>query len=192
MSAYDTPAPADDFDLPSQTAFAKKKKKKAADNAVDWGMYRSPTPPGTVTGGSSSAPYAAFRSSVPVPPVRKNKSMLENYTDIFLCHAELYVFADERLIENLKVLALETLDETLRLFKLYPNRVGDIVNLIEYVYDHTATSNTTETEPMRALMMNFIARETKCVMRDARFRALLDVKGGDLMPDFLDVMEKKM
>ncbi|KAL9131779.1 MAG: hypothetical protein Q9217_000384 [Psora testacea] len=63
--------------------------------------------------------YTEFRSAVPIPPMRRNGHENESYSNIFLCHAQLYVFADMRLIPKLKQLALENLHETLKYFTLY-------------------------------------------------------------------------
>ncbi|KAL2049973.1 hypothetical protein ABVK25_009700 [Lepraria finkii] len=41
--------------------------------------------------------YEAFRSAVPIPPARKNENENEDYADVFLGHARLYVFANNYL-----------------------------------------------------------------------------------------------
>jgi hypothetical protein len=51
--------------------------------------------------------------------VRQNSSPTEDYTTVFLGHAQLYVFAEKWSIEDLKTLALFKLHKTLILFTLY-------------------------------------------------------------------------
>ena len=53
---------------------------------------------------------------------RPNKTANENYTEVFLCHARLYVFADKYDIQPLKVLTFEELHAVLAVFTLYQER----------------------------------------------------------------------
>jgi len=66
--------------------------------------------------------------------VRQNSSPTEDYTTVFLGHAELYVFAEKWGIESLKPLALHKLHKTMLSFTLYAARQLDIVQLPRYAY----------------------------------------------------------
>ena len=115
----------------------------------------------------------AFRSAVPITPARKNENENEDYADVFLGHAQLYVFANNYLIHDLKTLALENLHETLKIFELYSYRTGDIISLIRYVYGNTQIPNDRKTEPMRALLAEYISFEIDTLMKDLAFRDLM-------------------
>ena len=64
---------------------------------------------------------------------RKNRDACEIYTEVFMAHARLYVFADEKLIEPLKKLSLYRLQRTLAVFHLYEERIDDIVQLLQWI-----------------------------------------------------------
>jgi len=64
------------------------------------------------------------------PEPRKNKRSHEDYTEIFLSCARLYLFADYHGITNLKLLSLHKLQGALTVFILYEDRIKDIVQLV--------------------------------------------------------------
>ncbi|KAJ4403874.1 hypothetical protein N0V82_010585 [Gnomoniopsis sp. IMI 355080] len=66
--------------------------------------------------------------------VRKNKDSTEDYSDVLLCHAKLYVLGDKYLIPELMQLAIHRLHATLKVFVLYPSRLQDIVTLVRYTF----------------------------------------------------------
>lgn len=120
-----------------------------------------------------SRPYKTFRSAVPIPPARKNENKNEDYTDVFLAHARLYVFANNYLIYDLKTLALENLHETLKCFQLYSHRTQDIISLIHYVYQNTKILDDGEIEPMRAILVEYVSFEMDILMKDSAFNDLV-------------------
>lgn len=67
----------------------------------------------------------------------KVQELCEDYTEVFLCHARLYVFAEKYDIEPLRKLSKQKIHQTLIGFHLYTERVGDIVVLLRYVYANT-------------------------------------------------------
>lgn len=71
---------------------------------------------------------------ISLPPARANRGANEDYTEVFLSHARLYVFADKYDIQPLKTLALEELHDKLATYTLYRGRTGDILALLRYVY----------------------------------------------------------
>ena len=79
--------------------------------------------------------YTEFRSAVPIPPTRIHRDENKSCSNVFLCHTQLYVFAEMRLVPKLKQLALENLHETLKHFTLYRSRTSDIISLLRYVYE---------------------------------------------------------
>ncbi|KAK1239325.1 hypothetical protein MKX07_008813 [Trichoderma sp. CBMAI-0711] len=83
---------------------------------------------------------------------RTNKESCEVYTQVFLSHAKLYVFADKYDIPDLRKLCLHNLHETLKYFTLYYDRIGDIVSLVRYSFE-----NTIENDKLRSLLVEYCA-----------------------------------
>ncbi|KAG8531836.1 uncharacterized protein KY384_003472 [Bacidia gigantensis] len=62
-------------------------------------------------------------------------------------------------IEALKDLALRELHIRLAHFKLFPTRTDDIVSLIQYVYGNTMQASHDKPDPLRQLVMKYVAAE---------------------------------
>lgn len=92
---------------------------------------------------------------------RDENNEREDYTNIFLCHARLYKFADRYGCEQLMALALQKLRLTLSQYIFYPQRVSDIVNLIRYTYAHTMNLDPGQ-DRLRALVLDL----TICYYRE--------------------------
>ena len=71
----------------------------------------------------------AFVSTKQAWEPHPNDDPREDYTEVFLCHARLYVFSDQFEIESLMRLTLQKLRLTLSRFSLYQERVPDIVSV---------------------------------------------------------------
>ena len=145
--------------------------------------------------------YKEFRTSIPIAPIPAENLPDENYTEVFLCHARLYVFADKYLIDKLKTWALEALHETLKFFDLTFRRNGDLIVLLEYVYENTATpdrlwadatGNVWDGEPMRDMLTALMGWQMDVLIKDPEFGKLLVRDGGDLVDDFLSVVGKRI
>lgn len=63
-----------------------------------------------------------------------NSSADQDFTHVFLAHAQLYALADMRLVLALKTLALHKLHSTLSGFSLYEERLADVLELAKYAY----------------------------------------------------------
>ena len=131
------------------------------------------------------------RSAIKISPPRRNRTVTENYTNVFLCHAQLYVFADAQDIQPLKLLALDELYAVLGVFELYPGRIGDIVQLLRYVYANTV-SPSQGTEPLRQMISNYVAFETDTLNKDGRFAASMIEDGGDMLRDYMSCVSKNV
>ncbi|CAF9930212.1 MAG: hypothetical protein ALECFALPRED_004550 [Alectoria fallacina] len=70
----------------------------------------------------------------------------ENYTEVFLSHARLYVFAEKYDIQPLKKLSRQKLQHTLAIYTLYPERVGDITTLLKWDCIRTMLAHYVGTE----------------------------------------------
>ena len=71
---------------------------------------------------------------------RTNERDREDWTDVFLSHARLWSFADRYDVVNLQRLTLHLLHRTLTVYTLHEKRVGDILTLIQFVYENTVSS----------------------------------------------------
>lgn len=100
-----------------------------------------------------------YPTSASVFSPRKNTEGCEDYTEVFLCHAKLYVVADTYDIPSLKQLSLHRLHATLKEFTLYPSRMNDIATLAKYVFE-----NTLPQDKIRDMVTLYYA----CIVEDAR------------------------
>ena len=125
--------------------------------------------------------------TIPVP----NQSPQEDYTEVFLSHARLYVFAEKYDVQTLKQQALENLRASLVVFTLYKERTGDIIALLRYVY-----ANTSEpidgVEDLRTLLTHLMGYEMETLMQDKELQALLLANKGPMLADFLRMVGERM
>lgn len=124
------------------------------------------------------------------PPPRSNQGPLEDYSEVFLSHARVYVFADKYDIEPLKNLALQNLHQTLAIYNLYPERCGDIIALIRYSYANTV--GRVGAEDLQALLTDYMGLEMATLARDEDFKTLLLEDGGAVLGDFLNMVTKRV
>ena len=141
---------------------------------------------------SSRQDRASVREHVKeAPQPRANKSDNEDYSEIFLGHARLYVFANMYQIAILKILALEELEATLAVFKLHRKRVRDIVALLQYIYAETTVS-TSEEVSLRDVMQHYMATEMETLIKNKYFRNLIIEDGGSLLGDVMTVVGRRL
>ena len=131
------------------------------------------------------------RDAIRVPPPDVNLTAEESFRDVFLCHAQLYVFADAQDIQELKLLALDELYAVLTTFKLYPKRTGDVIDLLRYVYANTI-SPSQGVEPLRKMISNYVAFKTDILNKDERFAASMLEDGGDMLRDYMSCVSKNV
>ena len=124
-----------------------------------------------------------------IPP-RPNKVHSEDYTEVFLSHARIYVFAEKYDIQPLKTLAIQRLHQTLKVFLLHPGRVPDITSLIRYVYSNTQDSEN-GSEPMRAMLLHYIGSEMEILVKSEEFKKFIE-EGGPFVGDFLGIVARSI
>lgn len=107
---------------------------------------------------------------------RENEEDCEDYTQIFLCHASLYVFADRYNIEPLRSLALHKLRRNLSTFNLFEARVGDVVELLDYTYAKTRDRDDGLDE-LRDLVSDYIVCHLETIAKHQGFLELLQAPG---------------
>jgi hypothetical protein len=180
IEVEDMPPPEDPFSIHFPAPVSRKKKKK-----------RDVTVPPPVfdfqlrnylEGG---APNALLIEEVQIKP---NSAVHEDFTPVFLAHARLYSFADMRLVHPLKNLALHKLQKTLLAFQLYSERIGDIIKLVRYAYDHGLDrSEASGMDELRRLVVEYMASEVDAIGKHAEFKILLE-EGGEFVTDFWGVV----
>ena len=169
------PDPADD-DWGVWGSVRKKDKKKKKENTAP--------PPGTLKESfiTKSDGVWVFDDTL-VASGRSNKSPKEDYTDVFLGHARLYVFAEKYDIQPLKELALHRLQHTLAIYTLYPERVSDVIALLKYVYANTAEA-AEGVEDIRTMLAHYVGTEMGVLVRDGEIRDLM-LDDPEMLNDFL-------
>ena len=125
------------------------------------------------------------------PQPRQNSNEQEDYSEVFLGHARLYVFADKYDIQTLKEFAIEELHATLAVYTLYQERTGDIVTLLRYVYANTAESKS-GVEDLRTLLTQYMEIEIDTLIKDEELERLTMEDGGPLLADLMKVMRNKL
>ena len=125
------------------------------------------------------------------PKPRPNSSPQEEYSEVFLGHARVYVFADKYDIQTLKVLAMEELHAALAVYTLYEERTGDIVALLRFVYGHTADSKD-GVEDLRTILTEYMEMEIDTLIKDEELQELMIQDGGPLLAQLMKAMRKKL
>ncbi|PVI04180.1 hypothetical protein DM02DRAFT_651784 [Periconia macrospinosa] len=111
-----------------------------------------------------------------------NYSSCQNFTPVFLAHARLYCFAQVHLIAPLKELILRKLHKTLMGFKLYTNRVGDIIKLARCVYSNPDLPESCE-DDLKKMVLEYIVCEIDSIGKCEDFVKFLG-EGGEFVGDF--------
>lgn len=136
-----------------------------------------------------------YRSnSIPNYNPRKNAKKYEDYTDAFLCHARVYVFAEKYDIARLRVIALHKLQQTLKIFHVYNKRIGNIVSLVRYSYSNGNTRDSEvgqDIDALRKLIIYYVVCVFETVVKDDSFLALME-EGGPLIRDLTGMLLKRI
>ena len=135
--------------------------------------------------------HTVRREVISIAPTRANLRENENYTEVFLSHARLYVFAEKYDIQLLAMLALENLHDTLALYTLYHERTRDIVDLLRYVYANTSEQPEGH-KNMRKLLKDYVGYEMKILIESKEFKELVIDDGGPLLDDFVEMVIKRI
>jgi hypothetical protein len=107
-----------------------------------------------------------------------------------LAHARLYTFADIRLIQPLRGLTLHKIHITLKGFRLYDQRVDDVLELARYAYEYGPDRTSDEIiDDLRNLVVQYIACELDIIGKHKDFRQLME-EGGEFVGDFWGVVQK--
>ncbi|RFU33844.1 hypothetical protein B7463_g2468, partial [Scytalidium lignicola] len=124
--------------------------------------------------------------------VRQNSDPTEDYTTVFLGHAQLYVFAEKWDITSLKTLALFKLHKTLTSFTLYEARRPDIVELLRYTFSNDHTPDLVDAvDDLRSLVMLYTTCEIENLIHCPEFLSLIR-EGGQLAQNLIQMLMKRI
>ncbi|KAH6617461.1 hypothetical protein F5144DRAFT_660741 [Chaetomium tenue] len=113
-------------------------------------------------------------------PFKKNSFLArtdleKDYSQIFLCHAKMYVFADYYGITRLMDLSREKLGHLLvaltTKMEFHGQRLADFVDLVQYCYDEPAP------EALQSFIMMYAAYHANLLWKDAQFQDLVEADG---------------
>ncbi len=121
--------------------------------------------------------------------IRPNESSTEDYTPVFVGHAQLYVLAEIWDIKPLKALVLSKLHATLCEYKPYEARYGDVVELIRYTYEHTPCRK--RMDPLRGLVTQYVAHEQTQIAGSEPCLELIE-SGGPFARDLVSMLLEKI
>ncbi|KAL8704224.1 MAG: hypothetical protein Q9201_002601 [Fulgogasparrea decipioides] len=189
---YDEPAAAaDDWNSFSISKKDKKRGRKA-EVATRWedNFVQAPTVQSRKSRLWNNFKSKVYTTSQPAFQPRKNLESCEEYTQVLLCHAQLYVFADKYDVGTLKMLSLHKLQRTLVEFTLYDERTGDIVDLLRYSYTNTV-DRPEPIDELRLLVVHYAACIIEKLAWNTEFRLLLE-QGGSLARDLIGQMVERL
>ncbi|KAH7110581.1 hypothetical protein B0J11DRAFT_204713 [Dendryphion nanum] len=188
----------DDFDaiLPSRKKKAKKGKSASSSSIIDPEYYGESIYEGRLV--SRTALQTKFNNRNYLPDsspndlilqhfkAKSNSAVNQNFTPVLLAYARLYCFAHLRLIAPLKALTLDKLHKTLRDFKLYAKRIGDIIELARYVYANPNLpdrNNDGTLDNLKKLVVEYVVCNIDMIGKHDEFVAYLE-EGGEFVGDF--------
>lgn len=115
-------------------------------------------------------------SQAPAPSLGSSAGY--DYTDVFLSHARMYVFADYYGIGRLQFLALNKLRRALTSFNLQAESYGDIIQLVRYSFEQTV-ENWVQDDELRSLICLYAACKVEDLWKDTEFKDIMKT-----LPDF--------
>jgi len=180
------------FDITPTPKIKKKSAKKKNAWHEDSPAMQSPEP--DRYGCKKDRAWAAFEEKARVQhrdawEPYQNTESVEDYTEVFLCHARLYVFSDRHGIEPLRELSLQKLRLTLSRFHLFDERVSDIVGLVRYTYAHTMEHDQ-GIDKLRSLVMDYVVCKLESIFKDESFKEMLGQSGALAKDLILQLMQR--
>ncbi|RFU81820.1 hypothetical protein TARUN_411 [Trichoderma arundinaceum] len=120
--------------------------------------------------------WAKFQMLYPSPPtpvsVARTDGPHDDFDDVFLCHVQVYFFAEYYGIEALQTLALHKLCKALMDFNLHVKGCGDVARLIQYCFDETADRGE-QTNALRSLVCLYAACKVEDLWKVTEFQDLM-------------------
>ena len=122
---------------------------------------------------------------------RPNQSENEDYSEVFLSHARVWVFAKMYQIPLLERLAIEELHAVLAVFNLHSQRCSDVVALLRYLYTENPAS-CSEEDGKWSLIQHYMAAEMEILNQNKEFQGLILEIGGPLLHDVMTVVARRL
>lgn len=114
----------------------------------------------------------------------------EDFTPVFIAYAELYVFAEKYQISILKQNTLYKLHKTLAIYKINPDDIGAIIELIRYTFsDENTLDQENHVDDLRELVIAYVNSEIKTIGNCEQFLVLLEEGGAFVKNVWLNVMK---
>ncbi|CEJ82750.1 hypothetical protein VHEMI02798 [[Torrubiella] hemipterigena] len=115
---------------------------------------------------------------------RSNHDPAESLGPLFLSHAKLYVLADCYGIEGLTQISLYKLHNQLRIFTLHPERITDVLDLVEFSYEHGPAE-------LQDLVSSFASSHLDMLWKTEEFKELFG-RFPDLAMSLMDIQMNKL
>lgn len=114
---------------------------------------------------------ALYQLPSPAAASSSEPSSSYDFTNVFLGHAQVYVFADYHGIEPLQILALGKLRQILTSFTVRVESYNDITQLVRYSFEHTVDKNGRD-DRLRSLVCLYAACKVEDLWTDTGFRSV--------------------
>jgi hypothetical protein len=121
-----------------------------------------------------------------------NSAADQCFTPVFLAYARLYNFAHLHFVTPLKILTLNKLHRTLLCFKLYRDRIGDVIELARYAYLDLDLPNRGDygtLDELRMLIVEYIVCAVDIIGEHDEFVRFME-EGGEFVGDFWRLARK--
>ena len=125
--------------------------------------------------------------TAPHPVDIGTEEIMKDLTKVFLAHAELYVFAEEKDVQDLKAKALENLWATYKTIRS-DNKIwiSEPLQLPVYIYQNTSKANSEKLEPLREFAIAYLKSfDLKRVFNNLGSLPSLGTTAPDLLRDIL-------
>ncbi|KAG9697395.1 hypothetical protein KCU95_g2364, partial [Aureobasidium melanogenum] len=109
-------------------------------------------------------------------------SSRENHTNVFIAHAAMHALAINYEIAKLKTLSLQKLCDKLMRFECKPERVGDVLALVRWVYT-TESGMARDMPELKDIVVRYVVSEVSGFGNSKEFGSLLK-EGGGFVKDF--------
>lgn len=126
-----------------------------------------------------------FKSCKP----RSNYSF-EDFTPVFIAHAELYVFAEKYGISVLKQTTLHKLHKTLAIYTINATDISAIIELIRFTfYEDNTLDQSNHVDDLRELVLAYVTSEITIIGKCEQFLVLMEEGGAFIKRIWLSLME---
>lgn len=161
-----------DYDLPHPIQLRSRVLQRGWREPVDkyWSEF------------TENVAYGYIPSS-PAAPILSEKMGID-YSDFFISHAKVFIFAECYGVEDLMDLSMRKLHQSLCGFRPSLKRISDVLALVRFCYDNPAP------EKLKELLASYLACYAEAVFLVSGFKKLLR-KNGDFAADLACAMASR-